>query len=92
MKASSLEFRFRFLIHFVLVLLGFTAPWNQWLHVDSSGPNAHVWGTLSADNIVWGTAGPGENIVWGTADNIVWGTFDSAGNIVIKNGYAQVSS
>lgn len=48
MKASSLEFRFRFLIHFVLVLLGFTAPWNQWLHVDSSGPNAHVWGTLSA--------------------------------------------
>jgi protein-S-isoprenylcysteine O-methyltransferase Ste14 len=48
MKASSLEFRFRFLIHFVLILLGFTAPWNRWLHVDSSGPNAHVWGTLSA--------------------------------------------
>jgi protein-S-isoprenylcysteine O-methyltransferase Ste14 len=43
-----LEFRFRFLIHFVLILLGFTAPWNRWLHVDSSGPNAHVWGTLSA--------------------------------------------
>ena len=48
MKASSLEFRFRFLVHFVIVLLGFMAPWNRWLHVDSSGPNAHVWGTLAA--------------------------------------------
>ena len=49
MKASSFEFRFRFLIHFVIVLLGFTAPWDRWLHVDSSGPNAHVWGTLAAN-------------------------------------------
>lgn len=48
MKASSLEFRFRFLIQFVVILLGFTAPWDRWLHVDSSGPNAHVWGTLAA--------------------------------------------
>lgn len=48
MKATAFEFRFRFLIHFVVILLGFTAPWDRWLHVDSSGPNAHVWGTLSA--------------------------------------------
>lgn len=48
MKATAFEFRFRFLIHFVIILLGFTAPWDRWLHVDSSGPNAHVWGTLAA--------------------------------------------
>lgn len=48
MKATGFEFRFRFLIHFVIILLGFTTPWNRWLHVDSSGPNAHVWGTLAA--------------------------------------------
>lgn len=48
MKATAFEFRFRFLIHFVVILLGFTAPWDRWLHVDSSGPNAHVWGTLAA--------------------------------------------
>jgi protein-S-isoprenylcysteine O-methyltransferase Ste14 len=48
MKATAFEFRFRFLIHFVLILLGFTAPWDRWLHLDSSGPNAHVWGTLAA--------------------------------------------
>jgi protein-S-isoprenylcysteine O-methyltransferase Ste14 len=49
MKAHSLEFRFRFLIHFIIILLGFTAPWDRWLHVDSSGPNAHLWGTLAAN-------------------------------------------
>ncbi|HZY61585.1 MAG TPA: isoprenylcysteine carboxylmethyltransferase family protein [Edaphobacter sp.] len=48
MKATAFEFRFRFLIHFLLILLGFTAPWDRWLHVDSSGPNAHLWGTLAA--------------------------------------------
>jgi protein-S-isoprenylcysteine O-methyltransferase Ste14 len=48
MKAHSLEFRFRFLIHLVIIVLGFTTPWDRWLHIDSSGPNAHVWGTLSA--------------------------------------------
>ena len=48
MKATAFEFRFRFLIHFILILLGFTAPWDRWLHVDSSGPNAHLWGTLAA--------------------------------------------
>lgn len=48
MKASHLEFRFRFLIHAILYLLGFSAPWNRWLHLDSAGPNAHVWGVLAA--------------------------------------------
>lgn len=53
MKASALEFRFRFLIHAVLFILGFSAPWDRWLHLDSSGPNAHVWGTLSAHLAMW---------------------------------------
>jgi protein-S-isoprenylcysteine O-methyltransferase Ste14 len=35
MKATALEFRFRFFIHAVLYLLGFTAPWDLWLHLDS---------------------------------------------------------
>jgi hypothetical protein len=48
MKASALEFRFRFLIHAAIFILGFSVPWDRWLHLDSSGPNAHVWGTLSA--------------------------------------------
>jgi protein-S-isoprenylcysteine O-methyltransferase Ste14 len=48
MKASTFEFRFRFLIHAVIFFLGFVAPWNRWLHLDSAGPNAHVWGVLAA--------------------------------------------
>ena len=32
MKASALEFRLRYLVHFVLYLLGFTAPWNYLLN------------------------------------------------------------
>jgi protein-S-isoprenylcysteine O-methyltransferase Ste14 len=35
MKASALEFRLRFLIHFVIYLLGFLAPWDYLLHLDS---------------------------------------------------------
>jgi protein-S-isoprenylcysteine O-methyltransferase Ste14 len=35
MKATSLEFRFRFLILVVLYVLGFITPWNYWLHLDS---------------------------------------------------------
>ena len=43
MKASALEYRFRFLIHAVIFGLGFG------LRVGiAPGPNAHVWGTLSA--------------------------------------------
>jgi protein-S-isoprenylcysteine O-methyltransferase Ste14 len=34
-KASALEFRFRFFIHAILYLIGFTAPWNNWLHLDT---------------------------------------------------------
>jgi protein-S-isoprenylcysteine O-methyltransferase Ste14 len=48
MKASPLEFRFRFFVHGILYFLGFVTPWNRWLHLDSAGPNAHVWGTLAA--------------------------------------------
>jgi protein-S-isoprenylcysteine O-methyltransferase Ste14 len=48
MNAKPFEFRFRFLIHAVIYVLGFSAPWNHWLHVDSAGPNAHTWGTLAA--------------------------------------------
>ena len=35
MKATALEFRFRFLILIVIYLLGFVAPWDQWLHLDT---------------------------------------------------------
>ena len=48
MKATPLEFRFRFLIHAIIYFLGFDTPWNYWLHLDSAGPNAHTWGTLAA--------------------------------------------
>jgi protein-S-isoprenylcysteine O-methyltransferase Ste14 len=37
MKASALEFRLRFLIHVVVILLGFWAPWNYALHLDRAG-------------------------------------------------------
>ena len=49
MKATPFEFRFRFLILAVIFVLGFTAPWDRWLHLDSAGPNSHLWGTLAAD-------------------------------------------
>ncbi len=48
MKATALEFRFRFAIHFVIFLLGFLVPWDYWLHLDGMGPNAHLWGSLAA--------------------------------------------
>jgi protein-S-isoprenylcysteine O-methyltransferase Ste14 len=35
MKASPIEFRYRFLIHAIVYCLGFAAPWNYWLHLDS---------------------------------------------------------
>jgi len=35
MKATPLEFRFRFLILAVIYFLGFVAPWDQWLHLDT---------------------------------------------------------
>ena len=48
MKATAFEFRFRFLIHAAIFILAFSVPWDRWLHLDSPGVNAHVWGTLSA--------------------------------------------
>jgi protein-S-isoprenylcysteine O-methyltransferase Ste14 len=44
MKASALEFRFRFLIIAVIYFLGFAAPWNYWLHLDS----IRTWQLLAA--------------------------------------------
>jgi protein-S-isoprenylcysteine O-methyltransferase Ste14 len=44
MKATALEFRFRYLIHAVIYALGFTTPWNKWLHLDS----IRTWQWLAA--------------------------------------------
>ena len=44
MKATPFEFRFRFFILAVLYLLGFAAPWNYWLHLDS----IRTWQLLAA--------------------------------------------
>jgi protein-S-isoprenylcysteine O-methyltransferase Ste14 len=56
LKATASEFRFRFLIHALIYVLGFTAPWNHWLHLDSirtwqllaSWPARSGWITFSA--------------------------------------------
>ncbi len=47
-KASAFEYRHRYLVHTVIYVLGLLAPWNYGLHLDPPGPNAHVWGLLSA--------------------------------------------
>jgi protein-S-isoprenylcysteine O-methyltransferase Ste14 len=44
MKATPLEFRFRFLIHAVIYVLGFMAPWNSFLHLDT----IRTWQFLAA--------------------------------------------
>jgi len=44
MKATPLEFRFRFFILAAIYLLGFAAPWNYWLHLDS----IRTWQLLAA--------------------------------------------
>ena len=44
MKASALEFRLRFLIFVVIYLLGFIAPWDSLLHLDS----IRTWQYLAA--------------------------------------------
>ncbi len=49
MKASRVEYQFRYLIHTLIYALGFTAPWNHWLHLDPSGANAHTWGILAVN-------------------------------------------
>jgi protein-S-isoprenylcysteine O-methyltransferase Ste14 len=47
MQATSFEFRYRFWFIVVIYTLGFTVPWDFVLHLDGSGPNAHVWGLLA---------------------------------------------
>ncbi|WP_158942105.1 isoprenylcysteine carboxylmethyltransferase family protein [Granulicella sp. S190] len=44
MKATALEFRLRYLIHAVLYVLGFIAPWNSLVHLDS----IRTWQFLAA--------------------------------------------
>jgi protein-S-isoprenylcysteine O-methyltransferase Ste14 len=44
MKAPPFEFRFRFLILSAIYLLGFAAPWNYWLHLDT----IRTWQLLAA--------------------------------------------
>jgi protein-S-isoprenylcysteine O-methyltransferase Ste14 len=44
MKASPFEFRFRFLIIATIFVLGFTTPWNYWLHLDT----IRTWQLLAA--------------------------------------------
>jgi protein-S-isoprenylcysteine O-methyltransferase Ste14 len=44
MKATALEFRFRYLTHAIIYVLGFTTPWNSFLHLDS----IRTWQFLAA--------------------------------------------
>jgi protein-S-isoprenylcysteine O-methyltransferase Ste14 len=44
MKATPLEFRFRFFILAAIYVLGFAAPWAYWLHLDS----IRTWQLLAA--------------------------------------------
>jgi protein-S-isoprenylcysteine O-methyltransferase Ste14 len=44
MKATPFEFRFRFLILAIIYCLGFVAPWNYWLHLDT----IRTWQLLAA--------------------------------------------
>ena len=36
MKATAWEFRLRYWIHVLIYVLGFTAPWDRWLNLDST--------------------------------------------------------
>ena len=60
MKATPLEFRFRYIIHGIIYTLGFTAPWNYFLHLDhdrtawlllASWPSSHHWISFTAATI-----------------------------------------
>jgi len=80
MKATPLEFRFRFLILAAIYFLGFAAPWNYWLHLDSirtwqliaSWPARSGWISFSAATIVVLSIG----IVWAFKGAFLrtWGT------------------
>ncbi len=47
MKASVFEFRFRFLIHGIIYLIGFLAPWNMVHHFDT----VRTWQLLAAEGL-----------------------------------------
>ena len=80
MKATPIEFRFRFLILAVIYLLGFVAPWDQWLHLDSirtwqlvaSWPTRAGWLSFNTATIVVLVLG----IIWALAGAILrtWAT------------------
>lgn len=44
MKATAIEFRFRFVLHALIYLIGFVAPWNFFLHYDT----IRTWQLLAA--------------------------------------------
>jgi protein-S-isoprenylcysteine O-methyltransferase Ste14 len=46
MKATPIVFRFRFLIHAAIYLLGFNTPWDRWLRLDMD-TNGSTWLLLS---------------------------------------------
>jgi protein-S-isoprenylcysteine O-methyltransferase Ste14 len=80
MKATPFEFRFRFFILAVIYLLGFVAPWNYWLHLDSirtwqllaSWPARSGWLSFNTATIVVLLLG----IVWALKGAFLrtWGT------------------
>jgi protein-S-isoprenylcysteine O-methyltransferase Ste14 len=80
MKATPLEFRFRFYILAALYFLGFVAPWDYWLHADSirtwqllaSWPARSGWLSFNAATIVVLLLG----IIWALKGAILrtWGT------------------
>jgi protein-S-isoprenylcysteine O-methyltransferase Ste14 len=65
MKATAVEFRFRFWILVVVYTLGFVAPWDIWLHLDGAGPNAHVWARLAVMLSRGGALDPNQQGGWG---------------------------
>ena len=80
MKATPLEFRFRFYILAAIYFLGFVAPWDYWLHADSirtwqllaSWPARSGWLSFNAATIVVLLVG----IIWALKGAILrtWGT------------------
>lgn len=60
MKATALEFRLRYIIHAVIYILGFVAPWDRYLHLDqdrtawlllASWPASNHWLNFTAATI-----------------------------------------
>jgi len=50
MRATAPEFRLRYLIHGAIYILGFTTPWNYWLHLDT----IRTWQWLASWPARWG--------------------------------------